>query len=124
MLDLVSVRALDPAGLRWAQTQVAIGHYLHSRVDPRCSVEGYGVYLADDPGPVGCLLFGRPQAQRVGGWYGSVEDVASGRCRMMNTRHCGIMFTYVCGYCYEAGCVHGHKDGSTHTPINSEGIKL
>jgi len=34
--------------------------------------------LQDDP--IGCLIFGRPESTRVNGWYGSVEDIATGKC--------------------------------------------
>lgn len=67
-------------GLRWAQDRVTRFHYLHRPVDVRCSLLAYLVTL--DGKRVGCLIFGRPEAQRCGDWYGSVEDVQIGRCRL------------------------------------------
>lgn len=68
----------DPAGLRWAQSQVMQHHYLQTPVDARCSPMAYLALL--DGQRVGCLIFGRPEATRVNGWFGSVEDVQVGRC--------------------------------------------
>lgn len=76
---MIHLKSLDTAGKAWAQATVAQHHYLHAPVDSRCSVEGYAVHLPALPAPVGCLLFGRPQATRCYPWYGSVEDVTTGR---------------------------------------------
>lgn len=83
---MIHLRLLDAAGLSRAQETVAREHYLRTPVDPRCSVEGYSVDVPIDPLPVGYLLFGRPEATRCyavetngTGWYGSVEDVETGR---------------------------------------------
>lgn len=79
------VRPLDRAGVAEAQQLVARRHYLGKPVDPRCSVEAYGVEIAAEllgvPGPfrVGVFVLGRPQATKCYPWYGSVEDVATGR---------------------------------------------
>jgi hypothetical protein len=75
---MVSLALANQKGLRWAQQQVATYHYLRRPVDPRCRPLAYLVLL--DGERVGCLIFGRPEATRVSGWYGSVEDVAAGRC--------------------------------------------
>jgi hypothetical protein len=77
---MLRVELADREGLQWAQRQVAAYHYLHTPVDVRCSLLAYLVLL--DGIRVGCLIFGRPEAQRCNGWYGSVEDVATGRCRI------------------------------------------
>jgi hypothetical protein len=87
MPDLITLQPLDHAGLAWAQSQVTAHHYLHRPVDSRCSVEGYQVWRATRDGrhiagPVGLLLFGRPEATRCGNWYGSVDDVSAGRCEV------------------------------------------
>lgn len=74
----LSLMLADQQGLRWAQEQVTRFHYLHHPVDVRCRPLVYLVQYQDQP--VGCLLFGRPEATRVSGWYGSVEDVARGAC--------------------------------------------
>lgn len=75
---MVSIALADQKGLRWAQRQVTDYHYLRRPVDPRCRPLAYLVQV--DGERVGCLIFGRPEATRVSGWYGSVEDVAAGRC--------------------------------------------
>lgn len=74
-VDLV---CLDRAGLKWAQATVTRDHYLHAPVDARCSVEGYGVLVGGEV--MGCLLVGRPEATKVKGWYGSLDDVRTGKC--------------------------------------------
>lgn len=74
----LSIALADKEGLAWAQEQVAAHHYLHHPVDVRCNPVAYRVLLRR--APVGCLIFGRPEATRVNGWYGSVEDVRIGRC--------------------------------------------
>jgi hypothetical protein len=68
----------DQAGLHWAQQQVMAHHYLHHPVDVRCRPLAYLVQRNGHA--LGCLIFGRPEATRVTGWYGSVEDVTAGRC--------------------------------------------
>lgn len=78
MNNSLSVELADKEGLAWAQEQVAQYHYLKSPIDVRCSPVAYLVLLGSER--VGCLIFGRPEAARCNGWYGSVEDVQSGRC--------------------------------------------
>jgi hypothetical protein len=77
---VLTVTLADKSGLKWAQEQVLQHHYLHTPVDARCSPVAMLVKLFDRP--VGCLIFGRPEATRVNGWYGSVEDVQTGRCQL------------------------------------------
>lgn len=77
---LLTLTLADKPGLAWAQSQVEHSHYLHHRVDVRCRPVAYLVTLDHDR--VGCLIFGRPEATRVRGWYGSLADVASGTCRL------------------------------------------
>ena len=79
MAPQVHLTPLDAAGLRGAQAHMTAHHYLHTPVDPRCQVEGYGVFVAPFSEPVGYLLVGRPEATRCYPWYGSVADVAAGR---------------------------------------------
>jgi hypothetical protein len=60
-------------------------HYLKKPVDVRCSPVAYQIMYQNrfsEDAPMGCLIFGRPEATRVNGWYGSVEDVLSGKCRI------------------------------------------
>lgn len=67
-------------------------HYLHCMPSPYSYAEGYLVYLSyGQPtnvpfqtshtglvGPVGGLIFGRPQATSCGQWYGKLEDYRAG----------------------------------------------
>ncbi len=77
---MIRIELADKDGLRWAQEQVIAHHYLHKPVDVRCSPIAYLILLGSER--VGCLIFGRPESTRVNGWYGSVEDVATGKCRL------------------------------------------
>lgn len=74
----LTIALADAAGLRWAQQQVTEQHYLHHPVDVRCRPLAYLVQWSGQA--MGCLIFGRPEATRVTGWYGSVEDVQEKRC--------------------------------------------
>jgi hypothetical protein len=66
-----------------ARAAIVAGHYLRRFPDPRTSCETYAVKLADPAyGPLGYVTVGRPEAQRCGTWYGSVADVADGRCEV------------------------------------------
>lgn len=71
---------LDAAGLREAQACVTRDHYLRKPVDVRSMPEAYAVeiHLLN----VGFLLVGRPEATRCYPWYGSIEDLASGRAEV------------------------------------------
>lgn len=75
----LTIALADHRGLAWAQEQVTQHHYLHRPVDARCSPVAYLV-MDEDGERAGCLIFGRPQASRVGGWYGDVADVQTGIC--------------------------------------------
>ncbi len=55
-------------------------HYLHVPVDLRCSPVAYLVTPLGEP--VGCLIFVRPEATCVTGWYGSLEEVRQDRCSL------------------------------------------
>lgn len=77
----LTLELLGEIGIAWAQLMVETSHYLHKPIDARCSVEGYALRL-EGVGRIGCLLFGRPQATRCKGWYGSVADVETGRCEI------------------------------------------
>jgi hypothetical protein len=79
-MSILQLHLADREGLRWAQDRVTRFHYLHRPVDVRCSLLAYLILL--DGERVGCLIFGRPEAQCCGGWYGSVEDVQTGKCRI------------------------------------------
>jgi hypothetical protein len=75
----ISLKPIEKVDLPKAQKTVTDHHYLHAPVDPRCSVEGYTVHLGNIVDPLGVLLFGRPEATRCYPWYGSVDDVNTGR---------------------------------------------
>jgi hypothetical protein len=76
----VDVRRLDPSGVAWAQRMVTAHHYRRSPVLGRACPEAWGVYIPDFEQPVGCLIVGRPQATKCLPWYGSLSDIADGRC--------------------------------------------
>lgn len=69
-----------------AQGIVTEYHYLQRPVDARCSVEGYWIEtqigILDRYRIAGLFLLGRPEATRVNGWYGSVEDMVTCRCEV------------------------------------------
>ncbi len=78
----IDLKPADRSAIAWAQQTVTRYHYLYRPVDTRCSVEAYVVRLQlpwREWKPVGCLVFGRPEATRCYPWYGSVEDIATGR---------------------------------------------
>lgn len=75
---MLSLVIADAIGLKWAQEQVIRYHYLHTPVDVRCRPLAYKVMLLNRP--VGCLIFGRPEATKVTGWYGSLDDVQAEIC--------------------------------------------
>jgi hypothetical protein len=79
-INNLSIQLAGKDGLRWAQEQVIAFHYLHHPVDVRCSPLAYHVLLEGER--VGCLIFGRTESTKCLGWYGSVEDVRSGKCRL------------------------------------------
>jgi hypothetical protein len=84
MTTLLPLQLADKAGLAWAQKTVAEQHYLHAPVDTRCTPLAYLLYHTASSLPVGCLIFGRPEATRCYNGsltYGSQADVASGRAQ-------------------------------------------
>jgi hypothetical protein len=79
---MISLSLANELQLAWAQEMVTKHHYLHAPVDNRCSVEAYLMHWFPEDPPMGCLIFGRPQATQVRGWYGSLEDVGQGKCEL------------------------------------------
>lgn len=75
----LSLCLADEHGLALAQMMVQRFHYLGRPVDVRSRPVAY-LAMLDEREPVGCLLFARPEATTVRGWYGSVEDVLAQRC--------------------------------------------
>ncbi len=91
--------AKDSRWFGWAVTGIQTGHYLGRMPDPRTSAELFLIQCGD---PVGALVFGRPEATRCADWYGSVEDVAAGRCevtrwQVLNLSRVWIHTDYNCG---------------------------
>lgn len=78
---MIELELLDRAGMAWAQAQVKVCHYLHTRVPAIARPEGYAVHV-EGLGRIGCFIVSRTQSTRCGSWYGSVEDVLAGRCEV------------------------------------------
>lgn len=97
----LSLEIADPQGLRWAQEQVTRFHYLHRPVDVRCRPLAYLVKFQEQP--IGCLIFGRPQATRCGGWYGDVSDVLAGRCPLTRWQVLNLARIYLCAQVQQGG---------------------
>jgi hypothetical protein len=77
-----TLRHIPDRGLRWAQDRVSRYHYLRASVDLRCRPFAYLVCADFCDEPLGCLIFGRPEATRCYDGaltYGSSKDVADGR---------------------------------------------
>jgi hypothetical protein len=77
-MGMLQLLVADKVGLQWAQEQVIAHHYLHKPVDVRCSPLAYLISYQEKP--VGCLIYGRPESQKVNDWYGSVGDILTGKC--------------------------------------------
>lgn len=70
------------AALEWAQSQVSRYHYLQKRVDVRSRPFAYTIECSTSVMPIGCLIFGRPEASRCYDGnltYGSQADVGRER---------------------------------------------
>ena len=106
---MIHLTPLDRTGVAWAQAQVQAYHYLCTRVDPRCCIEGYAVRVAGVPYPAGCLLVGRPEATRCGNWYGSAEDVVSGRCECTRWQVLNLARVWLHPSVQASGCYY-HPD--------------
>lgn len=78
---MIVLQPLTSEGIARAQQLVTAHHYLHRPVDVRTMPEAYAIHLAY-VGQIGVLLFGRPEATRCYPWYGSIEDVRSGRAEV------------------------------------------
>lgn len=73
---------LNPQELKTAQEIVAKYHYLHTPVDVRTTPQGYFISHDSLIGQQGILLFGRPEATKCYPFYGSVEDVVTGKAEV------------------------------------------
>lgn len=107
---MIRLDTLDSAGIAWAQGLVVQNHYLHRPVDPRCSVEGYGVRVGALE-HCGTLLVGRPQATRCYPWYGSVEDVAAGRAEVTRWQVLNLARVYFYPHVQPGGYLHDQVPG-------------
>jgi hypothetical protein len=105
---MLSLTLADARGERWAQEQVIAHHYLHTSVDVRCRPLTYLLTLFGRR--VGCLIFGRPEATKVSGWYGSVEDVLSGACPLSRWQVLNLARVYLDPSIQREG-VFAHPDG-------------
>lgn len=105
---MLSLKLADTAELAWAQKQVTHYHYLHTPVDVRCRPLAYLVMLFDQK--VGCLIFGRPEATKVTGWYGSVEDVLTGTCPLTRWQILNLARVYL-DPCIQRGGAFAHPGG-------------
>jgi hypothetical protein len=83
------------------QQLVTAQHYLHAPVDPRCNVLAYIVLLGRHR--IGCLIFGRPEATRVGGWYGDPEEKLAGHCRLSRWEILNLARIYIAPIAQEGG---------------------
>src|SRR4030042_2187139 len=77
----INLHLLNRDELQRAQEAIIMGHYLHKPVNQRCSPVAYAITLNHNL-CIGYLIFGRPQAARVKGWYGNLKDVLSGKCQV------------------------------------------
>ena len=105
---MLSLILADAAGLRWAQAQARRHHYLHAPVDVRCRPLAYLIMLFGIP--VGCLIFGIPEATKVTGWYGSVEDVQAGICPLTRWQILNLARVYL-DPCVQRSGAFTHPDG-------------
>lgn len=109
------LRMMEKISIKLAQQIVRDEHYLHAPVDARGSVEGYWIGLDCQP-VAGLFLLGRPQATKVLGWYGSVQDVGTGSCectrwQVLNLARVWISPTFQPGgIAYRADCLPGFVD--------------
>jgi hypothetical protein len=106
------IQPLTRAEIAEAQALVTRAHYLRKPVDPRCSVEGYRITTGARA--VGVFLVGRPQATACYPWYGSVDDVATGRASCTRWQVLNLARVYF-DPCVQPG-------GNLHTPAYVPGF--
>lgn len=133
---MIALRTADDRSLTWAQAQVSAHHYLHTPVDSRCAPFAYLVELEHGPtSPVGCLIFGRPEATRCydgGLTYGSLNDVQAGRAQYDRWEVLNLARVYLLpsvqagGKICNAHYLPGYTDrrGVWHSTLASSAIKL
>lgn len=135
---MIKLEMANRPQIKQMQETVTAHHYLHRPVDTRCSVEAYRIVLSIDTDgmrhdrDVGLLMFGRPEATRCGNWYGSVEDVASGRCEVTRWQVLNLARVWLSpdvqpgGYLYRSSMLPGFVDrrGTWRSTLASAAIKL
>ncbi|MEW5927811.1 MAG: hypothetical protein AB1941_10015 [Gemmatimonadota bacterium] len=97
-----------PASFAGAQTVVGAFHYLQKPVDPRAMPEAWGIYLSSTvPGELaGYLVVGRPEATRCYPWYGSIDDVGSGRASCTRWQVLNLARVYIFPRFQQGGVYH------------------
>ncbi len=103
----VTLHPISKKTLPDAQSIIAERHYLHTPVDPRCSVEGYNIHYGDLW--AGIFLLGRPEATKVNGWYGSVEDVETGACEVTRWQVLNLARVYLSPEFQPGGFYHNMR---------------
>ena len=61
-MSAIHLALADNRQRAWCQEIVTEHHYLHAPVDSRCSPVAYVIEHEQSDYPIGCLLFGRPEA--------------------------------------------------------------
>lgn len=125
---MITLHLADRNQIAAMQRTVIESHYLHRPVDSRCSVEAYSVILHDIA--VGLLMFGRPEATRVNGWYGGVDDVHAGRCEVTRWQVLNLARVWFDPVVQPGGSLHhatpGYRDrrGVWRSTLASDAIRL
>jgi hypothetical protein len=136
-MSTLAVSPLDREGVDHAQAIVARRHYLRKRIDSRCSVEGYRVDITAErpylvPSLAGVLLLGRPQATACYPWYGSVEDVRTGRATCTRWEVLNLARVWLNpdvqpgGPSYHRGVIPGYEDrhGEWRSTLGSTVLRM
>lgn len=101
------LQLLEPVDRARAQAAVAHHHYLRKPVDVRSMPEAYAVRLHGVGLEVGYLLVGRPEATRCYPWYGSVEDVETGRAEVTRWQVLNLSRVWLHPVVQPGGELHG-----------------
>lgn len=126
MNSAITLQPATRADIKQMQRTVVEHHYLHRPIDERCSIEAYSVVLGAETehwsckNQIGLLMFGRPEATRCGSWYGSVDDVAAGRCEVTRWQVLNLARVWFSpdvqpgGYLYNPTLLPGYTDRHKH----------
>ncbi len=129
---MIRLRPLNRPGVALAQSVVTAHHYLRKPVDARCSVDGYAVEIEGAAAPIGYLLLGRPQATKVRGWYGTVQDLAAGRVACTYWQILNLARVWFDPQVQQGGRLHGpdflpgftDRRGRWRSTLASEALRL